>query len=78
MVFNEARVLGIPVVSADFPSSYEFIDSGYSGAICSFSDIAETIKDIIENPSLYNQLREGAISYDFDNLNTLQLMDSIF
>lgn len=78
MVFNEARVLGIPVVSTDFPSSYEFIENGETGAISSFSDIAETIKEIIESPSYYYKLKQGAISYNYDNDGILNKMDSIF
>lgn len=78
MVFNEARVLGIPVVSTDFPSSYEFIENGRTGAISSFSEIGETIKGIIENPIYYHHLKEGALSFDYDNQGLLTIMDSIF
>lgn len=78
MVFNEARILGIPVVTADFPSSYEFIDNGNNGVITSFDEIGETIRNIIETPGLYDKLKEGAVRFEYDNQEILTKMDSIF
>lgn len=78
MVFNESRILGIPVISTDFPSAYEFIDNGKTGIIASFTDIADVIQDVIDNASLYDTLKKGAITFDYDNESLLSLMDSIF
>ncbi len=45
MVFNEAKLLGLHIVSADFGSSYEFVDVG-TGYIRPIESIAEVIKKI--------------------------------
>lgn len=78
MVFNESRILGLPVISTDFPSAYEFIDNGKTGIVTSFSTLADGIQGIIDNASLYDSLKQGAFSFNYDNENLLSLMDSLF
>ena len=78
MVFNESRILGLPVISTDFPSAYEFIDHGRTGMITSISGLADVIQEVMTNASLYDTLKNGALSFDYDNDSLLSLMDSIF
>lgn len=78
MVFNESRILGLPVISTDFPSASEFIDSGITGIITSFKDITTVIKNVMESNSLFETLKSGTLSFDYDNDVMLSLMDSIF
>ncbi len=77
MVFNEARILGIPVVTTNFPSSYEFIDNGYNGVITVFDNLVDTIGNIIERSAFYEKLKEGASNFEYDNNEVLTKMDSI-
>lgn len=46
MVFKEAKLFGIPIVTTDFPSSYEFIHEG-EGYITSFDKLSEAITTMI-------------------------------
>lgn len=51
MIFNEAKLLGLPIVSTDFPSAYEFINEPSEGRISSIEMMADSIysfmKDIL-------------------------------
>lgn len=78
MVFNESRILGLPVVSTDFPSAYEFIDNGKTGMISSLPGIVDVIQEVMTNSSLYASLKKGTLSFDYDNEKLLSLMNSIF
>ncbi len=52
MIFNEAKLLNLPIVSTDFPSAFEFIDKGQYGRITNIETMADTIAEIVsENPS---------------------------
>ncbi len=48
MVFKEAKLLGLPIVTTDFPSSYEFVHEG-EGMITSFEMIHEAIMYMIKH-----------------------------
>lgn len=56
MIFNEAKILGLPIVSTDFGSSYEFIEEGRDGYINSIENIHNTIADVIINKNKYDGL----------------------
>lgn len=57
MVFNEARICGIPIVSSDFGSAHEFIKNGIDGLLGSTANLAELIIPIIKNKNYYNQFK---------------------
>lgn len=63
MVFNEARICGIPVVSTDFGSSYEFIDDKIDGQIGSTEELPLIITNIILDNSFYLKLRKNSEQY---------------
>mgnify|MGYP002622820529 CR=1 FL=1 len=78
MVFNEARSVGIPVISADFPSAYEFITDGKDGLIASLDKLNEQIERLIIDKKLYMLLKESSMKYHYDNESLLRQMDIIF
>lgn len=43
MIFNESKLLGIPIITTDFGSAYEFIDERKDGIICKLSNIPEAV-----------------------------------
>ena len=45
MVFKEARVFSLPIVSTDFPSAKEFIEDGENGFVSCIESIAEKIAE---------------------------------
>lgn len=58
-VVNEARVLGVPVVSNNYLSIYEFIDDGGNGRICTINEIHRVLSGLIGNRETLDCLKEG-------------------
>lgn len=52
MVFNEAKILNVPILSADFGSAYEFIEEGRDGYICPVEMLPGKLIELTHNPSL--------------------------
>lgn len=48
MVFIEAKILGVPIVTTNFPSAYEFINDN-DGSIVSFDELDKGIKNAANN-----------------------------
>ena len=57
MIFNEAKLLGLPIVTTNFPSAFEFICSPEEGMISALDNITETIANVIENKPFENQAK---------------------
>lgn len=56
MIFNEAKILNLPIVTNDFGSAYEFINDGQDGRICPINQMADIIENIITNNSKFNPI----------------------
>lgn len=69
MSINEALILGIPIVTTDFPSSREVVLDGYNGLIVSnnATGVYKGIKEYIENKFLQKKLSDGAKEFTYDN-----------
>lgn len=75
MIFNEAKIIGTPIVSTNFGSSYEFIKEGRDGMISSLDNLHNAIatiaqKDIYNNytPQIDEELKEYCI---IDKINKI-------
>ncbi len=76
MIFNEAKILGTPIVSADFGSSYEFIKQGINGHIAPIEKMHFVIEKLITDkaeysklsPSIDNELLEESIIAKINNI----------
>ena len=66
-VVNEARVLGVPVVSNNYPSIYEFIENGINGRISSIGQLASDLSGLITNANKLEKLKRGAKERDYNN-----------
>lgn len=64
---TEARILGIPVVSSDFPASKEFVSEGKGGVICSIEEMTETIYELVTDTDYYQRQKEALRDYHYDN-----------
>lgn len=53
----EAKALGVPVVSTNFDSAYEFINHENTGLILSIGDIAKGIKRMLADKQLYSHIK---------------------
>ena len=57
MIFNEAKILGIPIISADFGSSYEFIKENRDGNVTSLGNIHKAIITLITEKEKYDMYK---------------------
>lgn len=66
-VINEAKVLGIPIVTTDFCSASEFVDSGKNGIISSVEHIDDDIFNLLTDKALYSSIQNELRANIFDN-----------
>ena len=76
----EAKVLGVPVISTDFPAAKEFIEDKETGLISSVGEVASSIFMLKNNSVLYNKIRQNAKKRSLDWNNTIieQINTAIF
>ena len=77
MVFNEARIFGSPIVSTDFPSSFEFIENGYDGIISDFDNLVHALSRLMKDPILFAEMRQNSLSRVFDNESIMRKIEQI-
>lgn len=63
----EARTLGVPVVTTDFPAASEFVENGKNGFISSIDGIADVIFRIVCDASLFKESQVAISKYTYDN-----------
>ena len=63
MVFCEAFTLGTPVITTNFGSSFEFLQSGYNGYVCEIDDVYKILIDITKNVDKVDSLKDNLKSY---------------
>lgn len=78
MIFNEAKILGVPVVSTDFGSVSEFIEDGHDGRVASVKDLAMVIIEIFTNPLFYDSLKSNILSRQYSNELILRELKNLF
>lgn len=78
MVFNEAFILGLPVVTTNFGSAIEFVEDGKNGKITIFDEISETLFKLLENKDNINDLKQNVRSSLDLNYKILSKLNCIF
>jgi glycosyltransferase involved in cell wall biosynthesis len=73
-VINEAKILGTPIVAADFGSVYEFIEDNVNGLISPIETIADKIEQMITNDTLYNRIKNNISHFKYDNEEILNVL----
>ena len=76
-VVNEAKILHVPVICTNFGSSYEFIENGINGFISPLENLPEIIDKIIENKVVYDTIKRGVSTFEYDNNLILSKIDSL-
>lgn len=66
-VVNEAKILHVPVVAADFPSAYEFITNGENGFIVPVEKMANLLIDLCERQEMLKKVKDGISAFVYDN-----------
>ena len=78
MIFNEAKVLGVPIVTTDFGSSYEFIADGEYGIISQFNTITDVLQSVIQDSIVYNRMKNSVSALNCDNETSLRNLRLLF
>ena len=76
-VVNEAKILGTPTVSTDFPTISEFIEDGKTGIISPLSDIPNAIMRFCNDKVLRERIKGNIGQFEFDNTNLISSIESI-
>ena len=74
---TEARILGVPVVSADFPAAKEFINNGIDGIISSVEQMTDIIYNLIDNVAFYKKQKESLNYYYLDNKMVIDSFEKV-
>lgn len=77
MVFNEAKLLHVPILSSDFGSAFEFIEEGKDGYITSIEDMPTKLAELVQNREKL-KLNKSANSYRDTNNSILKQLYSLF
>lgn len=76
MIFNEAKILNLPIISTNFGSSFEFIKEGYDGYISSIEEIHKAIASIMTDKKKYDSLSPGIMD-DLREESIINTLNSI-
>ena len=76
MIFNEAKLLGLPIVSTDFASAYEFIEQGVDGMVTPLDGIANAVIELLQQESKHgnSEMFDG----DAHNKAILDQLEQLF
>ena len=77
-VVNEAKILHIPVVAADFASASEYIKHNANGVIVPLENMANTIYLLYSDISYFETLKNGISSFIYDNNKISRELDLLF
>lgn len=76
LVINEAKALGIPIVSNNFGSASESIEDGVDGYIVPIESMAEVIVNLINTESLF-RMRNQIKNNRYDNFFIIKQIESL-
>ena len=76
-VINEAKILHIPIISANFGSASEFLKNDYEGYILPFHEIGSKIRLIIKNGMEYSRIKANLSKFTYDNRKILNQISEI-
>lgn len=76
-VINEAKILGTPVVSTNFPSVYEYLEDGMNGRIVPLEDVADAIEDLLKDDQKYERIKSEIVKFKFDNRPLLEQLTKV-
>ena len=77
MIFNEARALNVPIVSTDFPTSYEFIDNGVTGVISPIETISESIIRMMDDDCFYQTIKKNSQNVIIYSTSIIKSIESL-
>ena len=77
MIFNEAKILHVPVLSADFGSAFEFIEQGKDGYISSIEMLPQKIIELANHSDVMASIKKDD-SFCDTNAEILKQLNQMF
>ena len=77
MIFNEAKILHVPIVSTDFGSAFEFMNDGETGFITPLEGLPDAILRLFNDEELREQMKANISRFNFDNKELIEAIESI-
>lgn len=81
LVMGEALILNKPVLAVETAATSTIIDDGFNGMILNNSDagLYEGLKRVLTDEKFMEQLKKGALQYDYSNINSeiIETLESI-
>ena len=77
-VVNEAKILHVPVVAADFPSAPEYIENKVNGIISPIDRIADEVVELYNNEEFYAKIKTAISGFEYLNDGIRQQLDDLF
>lgn len=77
MIFNEAKILDVPVLSTDFGSAFEFIKQDEDGYISTIEELPQKLHELIINPALLDSIKQSN-SFQNPNNDILDQLNELF
>jgi len=78
MVFIEAQICGIPIVTNNFGSSYEFIHNDFNGYIEPIDTLWRPLSKMISDKEAYQRIKSGYADTTIDNDAVIRQLLTIF
>ena len=64
---TEAKILGVPVVTTNYPCAFESIENNKEGLVVSFDNLVQAIGDMISNKNhIYSMIKDNLLTYHYD------------
>ena len=77
-VVNEAKILGTPTVSTNFPTIFEFVENGQTGIIAPLSGVPDAIMEYYTDEGLRKRIKDNIGRFEFDNTDLMRKIETIF
>lgn len=78
MVFIEAQICGIPIVTNSFGSSFEFVQNDKNGYIDTIENLWQPIAKLITDNQTYSRIKAGCDTYNIDNSAIMSQLNKLF
>ncbi len=78
MVFNEAKILKLPMVTTDFGSAFEFITNGVDGIITPIDIMPNVLSRLMKDKKEMLKLKCNISNYGYDNASIQNKLNEIF
>lgn len=76
-VINEAKILGTPVISTNFPTVYEYLEDGVNGRIVQLEAMSQAIKELLTDEQQYSNIKREINKFKFDNNALIKQLEII-